>query len=279
MSARIRIQRLCNTTMYCPCPPGGRDAHAALVCGQIMRALSQPSSESFGGILLGPTVRAHLPPTPIWLFPATGAITVGVTPCSRSACCFLCLWLDSRSIPLSTKAWPKRRWYQSPGHRAALWSGPWDRLAPAGCGGAPGRGAPPTLCTIHRGSLIHLGTARESILLILSPIRDEIGVTVLATADRRRSHRLVALCHVLGWKVQYHGTCGDYAGGGGGMCDPDRGGGLVARPRPASGLVRHWPGQVVYGLITIIVLAQHAEAIGMHAIFGGIFCRSWHKGR
>jgi K+:H+ antiporter len=53
---------------------------AALVCGQIMRALSQPAvlGELLGGILLGPTVLGALAPHAYaWLFPATGAITVG----------------------------------------------------------------------------------------------------------------------------------------------------------------------------------------------------------
>ena len=54
---------------------------AALVCGQIMRALRQPAAvlgELLGGILLGPTVLGALAPHAYaWLFPATGAITVG----------------------------------------------------------------------------------------------------------------------------------------------------------------------------------------------------------
>src|SRR5215468_1355562 len=53
---------------------------AALVCGQIMRALRQPAvlGELLGGILLGPTVLGTLAPHAYaWLFPATGAITVG----------------------------------------------------------------------------------------------------------------------------------------------------------------------------------------------------------
>ena len=53
---------------------------AALVCGQIMRALRQQAvlGELLGGILLGPTVLgAFAPHAYAWLFPTTGAITVG----------------------------------------------------------------------------------------------------------------------------------------------------------------------------------------------------------
>src|SRR5262249_62070520 len=53
---------------------------AALVCGQIMRAVRQPAvlGELLGGILLGPTVLGALAPHAYaWLFPATGVITVG----------------------------------------------------------------------------------------------------------------------------------------------------------------------------------------------------------
>ena len=254
---------------------------AALVCGQIMRALRQPAvlGELLGGILLGPTVLGTLAPhVYAWLFPATGAITVGRDAMLKIGMLFFMFvgWPRGQSS-LSTKTWPKRRWYQSPGYCAALRSGPWDCLAPAGRVGCASSGAPPALCAVHGGGLIHLSPASHCQNFTGSgpdPGRDRCH------CSGRRHHR-----RSLGWSLfaMLLGAFGKYSTTAhlgtmlGAMVGCAtlivglgwwRGRALLQWARVALA----WPSGFI-GLLTIIVLlaAALAEAIGMHAIFGAFF--------
>jgi Kef-type K+ transport system membrane component KefB len=160
---------------------------AALVCGQIMRALSQPAvlGELLGGILLGPTVLGALAPHAYaWLFPATGAITVGRDAMLKIGMLFFMFVAGLEVNP----AYLQKR------SRSVIGTSLLGIVLPCGLGlgtvlllpdvwGAPAQ-EHLLLFALFVGVALSISALPviARILLDLALIRDEIGVTVLAAA-------------------------------------------------------------------------------------------------
>ncbi len=250
----------------------------ALVCGQMMRTLRQPAvlGELLGGILLGPTVLGALAPhTYVWLFPTTGATTVGRDAVLKIGMLFFMfvaglevnpahLYKRGRSVagasvlgivvPLSLGV-------------GTVW------LLP-GLWGAPAQ-ANVLLFALFIGVALSISALPviARILLDLGLIRNEIGVTVLAAATVNDLIGWSLFAMLLGSFGQHSATpspwtmLGLIAG-----CSTFivslgwwRGHTLLQWVRVALA----WPSGFI-GCITIVVLlaAALAEAIGIHAIFG-----------
>ena len=254
---------------------------AALLCGQIMRALRQPAvlGELLGGIFLGPTVLGTLAPHAYaWLFPATGATTVGRDAMLKIGLLFFMFVAGLEVNPASLH---KRG-------RSIVGASLLGIVLPCGLGvgtvlfmpevwGAPAR-EHLMLFALFMGVALSISALPviARILLDLSLIRDDIGVTVLAAAT---------INDLIGWslfamllssfaKDSTTANLGTMLGSVVGCATLIvglgwwRGRSLLQWARVALA----WPSGFI-GLITIIVLitAALAEAIGIHAIFGAFF--------
>jgi len=160
---------------------------AALVCGQIMRALRQPAvlGELLGGILLGPTVLGALAPHAyVWLFPATGATTAGRDTMLKIGMLF---FMFVAGLGVNPAYLQKRG-------RSVVGTSLLGIVLPCGLGfgtvlllpalwGAPAQ-THLLLFALFIGVALSISALPviARILLDLDLIRDEIGVTVLAAA-------------------------------------------------------------------------------------------------
>lgn len=254
---------------------------AALICGQLMRALRQPAvlGELLGGIFLGPTVLGTLAPhVYAWLFPATGPTTVGRDALLKIGMLFFMFVAGLEVNPT----------YLHKRGRSVVGTSLLGIVLPCGLGvgtvvlmpevwGAPAQ-EHLRLFALFMGVALSISALPviARILLDLSLIRDEIGVTVLAAAT---------IDDLIGWSLfaMLLGSFGKYSTTAhlGTMLGLVvgcmtlmvglgwwRGRALLQWTRVALA----WPSGFI-GLITIIVLiaAALAEAIGIHAIFGAFF--------
>ena len=254
---------------------------AALLCGQIMRALRQPAvvGELLGGICLGPTVLGTLAPHAYaWLFPATGSITVGRDAMLKIGMLFFMFVAGLEVNPT----------YLHQRGRSVVGTSLLGIVLPGALGvgtvllmpevwGAPAQ-EHLMLFALFMGVALSISALPviARILLDLSLIRDEIGVTVLAAAtiDDLIGWALFAMLLSAFGKYSTPANLGTMLGLVVGCMTLIvglcwwRGRALLQWTRVALA----WPSGFIC-LITIIVLiaAALAEAIGIHAIFGAFF--------